>query len=325
LVTDSHYILYEDHNGDLWGGLDDGLYRVQDNEGKISFQKMPLSTSRQVNVTTLYEARDGSLWIGTIFTLLRRLPDGREFYYDFSIPCQDVVTNLVEDREGTIWVGRASGVYAIKPESLAEISTGRVPTNRKFDELAKSQPATQTHVTVPAKSGEIFHYAFFSDVLHSKNFYQTSHVRLWILDGSKVASFDGQNFEVLEPSAGSQTVVIGMAEDASGNLWFAGPSGLMRFDRHGLISYGPDEGLKAPGVLALGETTSGGLYIAGDNFFMSTFDGHSFRSFRLPVPATAGALWTSNPIFQDREGEWWVLTSIGLYHFGAANEVTTVN
>jgi hypothetical protein len=40
-------------------------------------------------------------------------------------------------------VGRASGIYAIKPESTAEISNGQVPTTRKFDELAKVQPATQ--------------------------------------------------------------------------------------------------------------------------------------------------------------------------------------
>ena len=324
-VSDKHYILYEDHSGDLWGGLEDGLYRVQDNDGKISFQKVPLSASRQMNVTALCEARDGSLWIGTNATLLRRLADGREFYYDFSIPRPDVVTNVVEDREGTIWVGRASGIYAIKPESPAEISNGRVPTNRKFDDLAIPQPAKQTAVKVPAKSGEIFRYTFFSDSLHGKNFYQTSDGRLWILDGSRISIFDGHTFEALELSAGAQTVIVGMVEDASGNLWFAGPTGLMRFDRHGLTSYGPDEGFKGASVLNLGETKSGSLYIASDNFLLCTFDGHSFRSFRLPVPVTAGALWTSNPIFQDREGEWWVLTSRGLYHFAATNDAAAVD
>jgi ligand-binding sensor domain-containing protein len=116
------------------------------------------------------------------------LSDGREFYYDFTIARQDVVTNLLEDREGTIWVGRASGVFAIKPETTAEISTGHVPPIRKFDERAKVQSAAQA----PAHPGEIFRYAFFNDVLHSKTFYQTSDGRLWISDGSKVALYRAQ-------------------------------------------------------------------------------------------------------------------------------------
>jgi len=321
LVSENRYILFEDRNGGLWGGLDNGVHRIQDDAGKISFQRVALSTGRELNVSAFCESRDGSLWIGSNSTVLRRLSDGREVYYDFTIPRQDAVTQLVEDRNGTIWVGRASGVYAIKPESPADISNGRAPTIRKFDELSKSQPSTPTPVAVPARAGEIFRYPFFSDVLHGKNFYQTSDGRLWITDGSKTVSFDGQNFEVLEYGSGSHTPVTGMAEDASGNLWLAGPSGLLRFDRHGLTSYGPDDGLSGPVVLTIGETRSGNLYISGDNFELSTFDGRSFRSNRLPVPVTAGALWTSNPAFQDREGEWWVQTTVGLYRFGATNDV----
>ncbi|HSQ23838.1 MAG TPA: two-component regulator propeller domain-containing protein, partial [Pyrinomonadaceae bacterium] len=325
LVSEDRYILFEDHNGDLWGGLNNGVYRIQDDAGKISFHKIALQTGRDLTVSSFCESRDGSLWIGSNSTVVRRLGDGREFYYHFTIPRQDVVTQMLEDREGTIWVGRASGVYAIKPESTAEISSGRVPAIRKFDELSKVQPATQTPVVAPARPGEIFRYAFFTDLLHSKTFYQTSDGRLLISDGSTIASFDGKEFEVLDSGPGGQKVASGMAEDASGNLWLAGPTGLMRLDRHGLVSYGPADGLKSPGVLALGETRSGNLYIAGDNFSLSTFDGRFFRTIRLPVPVTANALWTSNSVFQDREGEWWVLTNIGLYHFGATNDVAALD
>jgi PAS domain S-box-containing protein len=176
---------------------------------------------------------------------------------------------------------------------------------------------------VPAQPGEIFRYDFFSDALHSKKFYQGSDGRLWISDGSKIAAFNGNSFEVFDP--GSQNSATGITEDLSGNLWVSGPNGLKRFDRQGLVSYGPDDGLKGPGVVALGETRSGKLYVAGDNFLVSIFDGHSFQSMRLPVPATAGALWTSNPLFQDHEGEWWVLTTVGLYHFAATDDLAALD
>ena len=325
LVSDDRYILFEDHNGDLWGGLNNGLYRIQDERGKISFSKVALQTGRELTVTAFCEGRDGSLWIGSNSTVVRRLADGRELYYDFSLPRQDVVTEMLEDRQGTIWVGRASGVYAIKPESMAEIAARLVPTIRKFDELSKVQPFTETRAEAPARPGEIFRYAFFGDVLHRKSFHQTADGHLWISDGSKVASFDGRKFEPLGSVSGSNMSTSGMAEDASGNLWFAGASGLVRFDRHGLTSYGLDDGLKGPGALAIGETRSGNLYVAGDNFSLSVLDGQTFRSVRLPVPAAAGALWTSNSVFQDREGEWWVLTTVGLYHFAATNDLAALD
>ena len=51
LVSDDRYILFEDHNGDLWGGLNNGLYRIQDEAGKISFYKVALQTGRELTVT----------------------------------------------------------------------------------------------------------------------------------------------------------------------------------------------------------------------------------------------------------------------------------
>src|SRR5262249_11555442 len=131
-VSDARFVLFEDTRGQLWGGLGDGAYHIQDEAGKISFQKLALQTGRVLNVTSFCESHDGSLWIGSNLTLLRRLSDGREFYYDFNLPRQDVITHLIEDRDGTIWVGRASGIYAIRPESPAEISSGRVPAVRNF-------------------------------------------------------------------------------------------------------------------------------------------------------------------------------------------------
>src|SRR6185503_16718711 len=129
--------------------------------------------------------------------LLRRLPDGAEFYYDFTPDPRNVVTALAEDRDGRIWVGRASGVYALKPESFAEISSGNIPAMRNFDALTKVQPAS-TKVSLPEKPGEIFQYPFFSDALHAKLFYQANDGHLWISDGSRVADFDGHTLEVLD-------------------------------------------------------------------------------------------------------------------------------
>ena len=318
-ISDSRFTLFEDRKGQLWGGLNPGLFRLQENGGQASWQKVELKSGRAINVTCFFESTDGSLWIGSYSTLLRRLPDGAEFYYDFTPDPHNVITALAEDRDGKIWVGRASGIYAIKPESLAEISSGNIPAMRDFDSLTRVQPPS-AKVSLPEKPGEIFKYAFFSDPLHGKRFYQANDGHLWISDGSLIVDFDGQTLSVVDYGRKSIVGGAGMVLDASGNLWLATATGLLRLDRHGLVSYEADDGLSTAGIFAIGESRSGQVYVVGDSFSLSRFDGRAFASIRAPVPENAGTLWTSNPVYQDRFGEWWILTTEGLFHFAAQDD-----
>lgn len=317
-ITDSRFLLVEGHNGELWGGLPTGLYHAVEKEGKTSFEQVALKSGRNLMVSAISESRDGSLWVGSFDTVLRRTPDGGEYYYDFAPAARDAVTALEEDRDGRMWVGRVSGVYAIEPETTAEISGGNVPAVRSFDSLAKTQPGAQSPVNLPHNSGDIFKYAFFKDNRHAKSFYVTSDGQLWLSDGLVVATLEGQHFNVLNSAAIKGATKV--AQDAGGNLWLAGSTGLMRIDRRGLVSYGEDDGLKSAAVTTIGETRSGSLYFAGDNFSLTSFDGNTFRSIRVPVPQTAGALWSSNSAFQDRTGEWWIATTEGLFHFAAVDD-----
>ncbi len=316
-ITDSRFVLFEDHNGELWGGLPTGLYHAVEKDGKVTFEEVSLRSGRNLTVTAISGSRDGSLWVGSYDSVLRRTPDGGEYYYEFA-PGRDAVTGLQEDRDGRMWIGRVSGIYAIKPEPVEETSGGKVPTVRSLDSLAKTQPATQSPVRLPQNSGDIFKYAFFKDNRHAKSFYETSDGRLWLSDESVLASIEGNKFEVLNSAAIKGATKI--AQDAGGNLWLAGSTGLMRVDRGGLVSYGEDDGLKSATVTTIGETRNGSLYFAGDNFALTGFDGSTFRSIRVPVPPTAGILWSSNTAFQDRAGEWWIATTEGLFHFAAVDD-----
>jgi PAS domain S-box-containing protein len=317
-ITETRFILTEDRNGDLWGGLPSGLYHAVENGTKTSFEKVNLKSNRDLAVTSIVESRDGSLWIGSYTTVLRRTPDGGEIYYDIPPSPHDAVTGLQEDRDGRIWVGRVSGIYAIQPESLEDVSAGRVAGARSLDSLAKTQPAIQATVTVPQKAGDIFRYAFFKDDRHAKCFYETSDGKLWLSDGSVVANFDGRKFEVL--NSGSIKGATKVAQDSGGNLWLAGSTGLMRVDRHGLVSYGEDDGLKSTAVTTIGESQNGHLYFSGDNFSLTSFDGNSFRSIRAPVSQTAGMLWAATGVYRDSAGEWWIPTTEGLFHFAAIDD-----
>ena len=321
-VTEARFVLFEDHNSELWGGFTTGLYHAVEQDGKVSFEKLNLKSGREFNVTAIFESRDGSLWIGSNTSLLRRTPDGAEFYYDFAPSSHDAITALEEDHDGRIWVGRASGIYVIAPESLDQSAAGNVPEVRGFDELARTQSASLAMVRLPATAGEIFKYAFFADDHHSKCFYRAADGQLWISDGSVVAFFNGRSFEALNTGHGPIKGAVRIVQDAGGSLWFATSSGLSRLDQQGLVSYDADDGLRTPAVVTIGQSRGGLLYFAGENFSLSTFDGHSFRSIRMPVPQTAATLWTANAVFQDRAGEWWIATTEGLFHFAADDDPT---
>src|SRR5262252_9857929 len=131
-VSDNRFVLFEAPNGQVWGGLPSGLYRAVENGGKAWFEKVRLKSNRDLTVTTIFGSRDGSLWVGSYNSLLRLTLDGGEYYYDFGPSSRDAVTGLEEDRDGRIWVGRSSGIFALKPESPAEISEGKVPAVRNF-------------------------------------------------------------------------------------------------------------------------------------------------------------------------------------------------
>jgi Tol biopolymer transport system component len=53
-----------------------------------------------------------------------------------------------------------------------------------------------------------------------------------------------------------------MGEDAAGNLWIGGRSGLVRLDRKGFISYGTADGFQSDSVHTINEAADGTLYFA---------------------------------------------------------------
>ncbi|MDT4966988.1 MAG: hypothetical protein QOJ64_1725 [Acidobacteriota bacterium] len=321
LMSADRGILYEDASGNLWSG-GSKLYRLEEKDGKVLQHevelKLPVNPSIQFGVAAICEGRDGSLWLVTTWGLVRRLPDGREIFYSNETPRTDALGSILEDSEGRMWLGRASGVYVIKPEPLDELTQLDTLTMHKLDDLA--QPRSQKQVSLPGKPGEIFKYADVAGFTASdtKFLYKTSDQHIWISGGDGVVEFDGQIFTPHTTAQGLLKGVGLMSEDTGGNLWMGWQTGLMRLDRHGMLAYDAEDGLKTLGIAAINESPDGKLQIASSGYFLGQFDGKGFQTIRPQVAQGARALWTSNPAFQDHTGEWWFLTNERLYRFAAS-------
>jgi signal transduction histidine kinase/ligand-binding sensor domain-containing protein len=311
---------FEDKSGRLWF-LGSKLFEVDETGGRFELRESALNLPQNplidFAVKAMAEAADGSFWILTTWGLACRRPDGREIFYAVEAANTDASAALVIDRNGRIWVSRQSGVYVLNPETPAQTEGAPALTVRPFDELAQIQPAGSA--ALPEKPGDVFKFTKFEGFENNlpKILYRSGDGHIWISADGSLIEFDGATFKTYTASQGITGGTGLMTEDPNGNIWIGSPKGLLRLNRFGLTTYNAEDGLKSPYVLVIGETGDGRLFAGGNDFHLHQFNGLNFQTVRPPLPANARALWTSNPIFLDSQNEWWFLTVIKLYRFGA--------
>jgi signal transduction histidine kinase/ligand-binding sensor domain-containing protein len=118
-----------------------------------------------------------------------------------------------------------------------------------------------------------------------------------------------------------------MVEDARGNLWGAvGGIGVFKLDESGIRYYDSRDGLGSARIASIFEDRKGHLSVitswtGGPNFHVRT--GDRFEPVAIPVtPGFVTYGWGWNQFgLQARDGEWWIPTSGGLFHYAAADEL----
>ena len=129
-------VLYRDRAGTLWLGTDGGVFTLNEAEGKVTFQRVQLSLAQPdllIQTWCLLEDEEGSMWIGTKFGLVRRLPNGRTVQYSTkSNLSPGAVFSVIKDRSGILWVAHSMGLSLFRPGSAKDpgalgFSGGRAP------------------------------------------------------------------------------------------------------------------------------------------------------------------------------------------------------
>jgi len=98
------YALFQDHNGRLWAGTQNGLACRDGRDWKLFTTRDGLS---EKNVRAIAEDADGNLWIGTEKSGLNFFKDGKFTTYQKApdgLPGNDI-SCLYLDKDGVLWVG----------------------------------------------------------------------------------------------------------------------------------------------------------------------------------------------------------------------------
>ena len=296
------FSLFKDSDGMIWIGWNEGLDRLDPRTETFTHYRVEreAGTHRANTIVHISQDRQGMLWLATGSGLHRLDRDTGEItHFRQGSNADDLLTNDInwsgEDSRGRFWVGTSHG--------LSEFDRAR---------------------------GKVLRHLQLPDTVQVSLFEDRAG-RSWITQatGNGLSLFDPDTNSVIpysfyeqDPGATALTGIMGIAEDADGNLWLGSPGrGLLRLDRdlgqfhH--YGYQPQDvhSIAENKVIALFHDRDGnlwtGLHSAGVNYFGR--GSQRFEVFRhIPGDQNSLSLDFVNAILEDREGILWIGNDDGL-------------
>jgi ligand-binding sensor domain-containing protein len=209
----SSVIVYDimlDSYGFLWLATDDGLNRFDGTNFKIYRNDPSNRNGLGVNeITSLYESKDGTIWIGTNGGGLSFYDRNKDSIFNYRTiypdPMSVAINSVSGDKNGNVWVTSFGATYVIDAAKKLAMSS-------QYDKLLK---------TVYGKV--------------SMCFLQDTKRRIWLGTSTGLYLFDpAQNelklfqHEETDTTSLPHNNINDLAEDQQGNIWVATENGLAR-------------------------------------------------------------------------------------------------
>ncbi|MET0499840.1 MAG: two-component regulator propeller domain-containing protein [Steroidobacteraceae bacterium] len=339
--------IIQDDLGFIWFGTQYGINRFDGYKFKLFVHELGNEKSAAgTSVLSLLKDRDGLIWIGWRQGLDRLDPRTEQFTHylvepDESTHRANAILHISQDREGMLWLATGSGLHRLDPTTGAlahfrhSADAGSLPTNdvnwSGEDSHGRFWVGTSQGLSeFDRVQGKVLRHLAMPDAVQISLF-EDRDGRFWIAQasGNGLALFDPEantvtpySFYDRDPGAAALTGIMGIAEDADGNLWLGSPGlGLLRlnrerdrFDRYG---YQPQDvhSIAENKVIALFQDRDGnlwtGLHSAGVNYFGR--GSQRFELFRnIPGDPNSLTLDFVNAILEDRDGILWIGNDDGL-------------
>ena len=220
-----HDVIYSiaGRNGEVWVGRGrGGLTEIRYERGVFSTRSYTQASGlAQNSVYSVYLARDGTVWAGTLSGGVSALRSGRFTNYTVADGlASDTVASILETSDETMWFAT--------PNGLSALSKGSWRTYRSGDGL----PSENVNCLFEDSAGV-----------------------LWAGTASGLAFHTQRGFQVPRVSAGYlHAQILGLAEDRYGALWIATSNNVLQVNREKLLrgtlteddvrDYGLEDGLR---------------------------------------------------------------------------------
>jgi signal transduction histidine kinase/ligand-binding sensor domain-containing protein len=320
-------ILFEDHRGTLWAGTGDGLYSLTGRDRQPHVERLGLSElqgkQELLEVGALTEDRDGCLWIGSMFGIARRCDQHGIQVFRLQPLREDNnrVFGLITDRGGRVWAALAyDGVLVFMPGG---------PGWEERRDLFDLATPPENHdpgrrLALPVRPGQVLHLTSAQGLSGGwvrGGIWSSSDGTIWMGTGTGLSRFDGERIVRLSDS--TEPISFVGTEDRAGNLWFGTENaGALRLNAQGFVSFNGDDGLPIRTLRGIFVTPSGGVTVVAHQDTFYRFDDHGFSAVSAPIPAAVDRGWSFHQSsFQDSQGEWWIATAEGLWHFASTAKI----
>ena len=296
--------------GGVWLATNRGLFEY---DGVAVTRFRPELTDLAEGVDSLFEDRDGRLWIGTATGVVASF-DGsavKSFGVESGLPTGRV-HDILEDRSGRLWIAGRSGTGRLQDGVFESFSLGDMVERRDVRALTVTEDGTLWFGT---NGGGLCRYD--ADELRcmteasglSSNFIwsltEDREGGLWIgTYRGGIDRFSGERFVRLPTEEGLETdIVRAVLEDRKGRLWFGTfRGGVAMWDGERLTRYTTRDGLASDFVLTIFEDHTSNLWF-GTFDGVSRFDGTRFTNYHEEDGVPDRVI---RAISQDAAGQIWI-------------------
>ncbi|MDQ3047272.1 MAG: SpoIIE family protein phosphatase [Bacteroidota bacterium] len=302
LPSDSVKAFLIDSKGNYWISTTAGLSRFSFNEnGKAETKNyFQLNGSSGISIVSLFEDRNGAIWLGT-YGLGAFVLDPETGVYRVFSEMQGLSNNNImsvcDDKSGNIWLSTLGG-------GISKISFLQPDYKGKF---------TVENFGEERGAGSIYVYYGYND---SKNntWFATDGGGLTYYNGKTFQSFNSINKKI------KGDVVNSITEDKKGNIWFSNQeAGVYKYDGKTFTNYNTDSGLRdlSPAIVTMGNNDDvvivhpGGIDVLNDSESLMVRHYNVYESDKEFVPG-------QNAFFRDVSGNIWICTESGMVKFRAS-------
>ena len=261
---------YQDREGFLWFGTDNGGVSRYDGEKFVNFT--PDDGLADNSIWSIFQDREGFLWFGTLENGVSRY-DG-EAFVNFTTNDglgDNSVWAIYQDQDGHLWFGTRGGVSRYDGETFVNFTTN---------------------------DGLIANSVF---AIH-----QDQRRHLWFGTNDGISRYDGEAFVNFTTNDGlANNFVWDIHQDQRGHFWFGTNDGISRYDGEAFVNFTTDDGLANDFVRTIHQDQEGLLWFGTWNGGVFRYDGDKFINFITDDGLADNSVWN---IIQDRAGSFWFST-----------------
>lgn len=302
------HAIMEDREHRIWVG---GSRLVTINNGRVHQEQLPGLYS-QNRVKSILETADGTIWVGTVGGLDRRVGD--RFVQVPGIT--GTVRVLRQTEDGTLWIGTIGhGLWTYRAGRLTRITIPGLLPSKTILSLYEDQ---SRQVWVGTQDGLVRLSRTPVRVLplpgNSDADFGTISPdgpgKVWVVSSGLFLITDGAARRYALPMLGS-TPVRNVMRDRAGGLWVGTDgSGAFHLTAHGITHYAAPEQLTNNFVRAFLEGAQGDMWIGTDQG-LNHVTASGVRKYSVKDGL---AYFSTRCLLQDKRGDLWIGTDQGISH-----------